>query len=235
MKTFLLDGTAIPFDDGETVLHAALRAGRYIPHLCWDPRLSPHSSCRLCVVLVDGRPAASCTLPATKDQKIESETPDLNQARRELLQLLFTEGNHYCPSCERSGDCKLQASAYELGVQDNHFPHQFPDRARDATHPDVFLDRDRCILCGLCVRASQALDHKGVFAIGSRGIAGSLIVDSPSGLLGDSRLAEGDQAVAICPVGALLKKRTGFAVPIGERTYDREPLSLVTLRRFANP
>ena len=234
MNTFLLDGHELPFADGETVLHAAMRGGRYIPHLCWDPRLPPHSSCRLCVVLADGRPAASCTLPAARGQKIESDTPELNQARRELLQLLFTEGNHYCPSCERSGDCKLQASAYALEVQDNHFPHQFPNRARDASHPDVFLDRDRCILCGLCVRASDILDGKRVFAIGRRGLAGELLVDSPSGTLGDSRLAQEDVAVAICPVGALLPKRIGFAVPIGQRTYDREPLSVVELRRFPN-
>lgn len=234
MNTFFLDGHELPFADGETVLHAAMRGGRYIPHLCWDPRLPPHSSCRLCVVLADGRPAASCTLPAARGQKIESDTPELNQARRELLQLLFTEGNHYCPSCERSGDCKLQASAYALEVQDNHFPHQFPNRARDASHPDVFLDRDRCILCGLCVRASEILDGKAVFAIGRRGLAGELLVSSPSGALGDSRLAQEDAAVAICPVGALLPKRVGFAVPIGQRTYDREPLSVVELRRFPN-
>ncbi len=75
--------------------------------------------------------------------------------RKTLLQMLFVEGNHFCPSCEKSGNCLLQATAYEMGMEGPHFEEFYPDRAVDASHPDLLLDFNRCILCGLCVRASH--------------------------------------------------------------------------------
>jgi len=233
-KHFRLDGIDIPFRDGQGVLEAALDAGRYIPHLCFEPGLPAHDSCRLCTVMVGGgRAAAACSLPAAEGLDIVSNSPELGDARRQLLQLLFSEGNHICPGCERSGDCKLQASAYAAGMQDNHFPQLFPVRERDASHPEVMLDRDRCILCELCVRGSRLLDGKDVFAIARRGIASQLVVNSPSGLLGDSALAVTDHAVRLCPVGALLPKRPAALVPLGKRTYAAESIATVELRRHA--
>ena len=230
--TLIIDGQAIPFRDGDTVLDAAMGAGVYIPHLCHQPGYEPHSSCRLCTVTVNGRTFAACTTPAEAGQVVGNQTPELHAMRRTVLQMLFVEGNHNCPSCEKTGNCKLQATAYDEGMQDNHFPQRYPNRARDASHPDVLLDRDRCILCELCVRASRDLDGKNVFAITGRGIRNELAVNSPSGLLGDSALDVHDRAVHICPVGAILVKRHGFEVPIGERIYDRESIREVALRDY---
>jgi [NiFe] hydrogenase diaphorase moiety small subunit len=232
-NTFFLDGKEIPYKEGQTVLQAALAAGHYIPHLCFRPQLEPHSSCRLCTVVVTGRPFSSCTQPAMKGQQVECETPELNAMRRAILQMIFVEGNHYCPSCEESGSCRLQATAYYLGVQDSHFPHQFPKRERDSSHPQVNMDRDRCIRCETCVRASRALDGKNVFGITGRGIKSKLAVNSPSGLLRDSNVSPEDQAVALCPTGCLTVKHVGFSVPIGQRKYDKEPISTIDLREYA--
>ena len=232
-NTFLLDGQEIPFRDGQTVLQAALAAGRYIPHLCWRPELEPHSSCRLCTVMISGRPFCACTQPAMKGQKVECDTPELRELRREVIQLLFVEGNHYCPSCEESGSCRLQASAYHLGMEDSHFPHQFPKRERDSSHPAVNLDRDRCIRCEICVRASRELDHKNVFGIHGRGIHSRLAVNSPTGRLADSAIAAEDKAVQLCPTGALTVKRQGFETPIGQRRFDLEPIEASELKEYA--
>jgi [NiFe] hydrogenase diaphorase moiety small subunit len=231
-KTFFLDGKEIPFQDGQTILDAAMKAGVWVPHLCAHPLLDPHSSCRLCTVLVSGRPFASCTQPAVAGQQVSSDVPEVRQLRRTILQMMFVDGNHYCPSCERSGSCQLQATAYSLGLQDNHFANLFPKRGVDSSHPDVHLDRDRCILCERCVRASRALDHKNVFGMVERGIKRELTVSSPSGTLVDSAIAATDQAVELCPTGALQPKRTGFQVPIGERLYDQEPIDVVGLRQY---
>jgi [NiFe] hydrogenase diaphorase moiety small subunit len=230
MPAFFLDATEVPFTDGQTILEAALAAGRYIPHLCWRPELEPHSSCRLCTVVIDGRPFASCTQPAIKGQRVECDTTALTDMRRAVTQLLFVEGNHYCPACEESGRCRLQATAYLLGMQDSHFPHQFPGRTRDLSHADVMLDRDRCIRCEICVRASRTLDGKNVFAIHGRGIESNLAVNAPTGLLKDSAVSAGDAAVRLCPTGALTLRGEGFGPPIGSRLYDREPISVVDLR-----
>ena len=227
--TFYLDDREVPFEPGQTVLQAALAAGQYIPHLCYHPEFRPHGSCKVCTARVDGRMAAACTTPAAAGIKVESETEELNDLRRMLVQMLFAEGNHFCPSCEASGNCVLQALGYDLGVVTAGFRHMFPVRPVDASHPDILLDFNRCVLCELCVRASNEVDGKGVFALSGRGIDKHLVVNSESGELADTDIALDDKAMAVCPVGVILRKRVGFAVPIGARRYDRTPISAQAL------
>ncbi len=232
---FSLDGLALPFRAGESILQAATRAGRYIPHLCWSPEFPPHGSCRLCVVRVNGRAGTACTTAAAAGLDVQSNTAELNAHRKTLLQMLFVEGNHFCPSCEKSGHCLLQATAYEMGMEGPHFEEFYPDRPVDASHPAVLLDLNRCILCSLCVRASRDIDGKNVFALGGHGLASHLLVNSASGRLADTNFAPGDRAASICPVGAILPKRRGFEVPIGERRYDGRSLAEVTAAAGKSP
>jgi [NiFe] hydrogenase diaphorase moiety small subunit len=208
-------------------MDAALAAGAYIPHLCHNPEFAPHGSCRVCVVRANGRDVSACTAPAATDMEVESETEDIRALRVAILQMLFVEGNHICPACDKSGACQLQAVAYYCGMLEPHFTHLFPQRRVDGSHPDFVLDHNRCILCELCVRASRDHDGKRVFAISGRGIDSRLIIDSPTGLLGDSRFAASDKAAHVCPVGAILPRRSAFRVPIGERLYDRQPIDRV--------
>ncbi len=224
-QVFLLDGEEIPFAPGQTIMEAATRAGKYIPHLCWHPDFAPHGSCKLCTVKANGRFGAACTLPVQAGMEVENRTPEIDDKRRTMLQMLFVEGNHFCPSCEKSGNCLLQATAYELEMVTPHFDHFFPDRPVDASHPEMLLDFNRCIMCELCVRASRDVDGKNVFALSGRGIASHLIVNSESGKLADTNFAASDRAASVCPVGVILKKRVGFAVPIGHRKFDALPVS----------
>jgi [NiFe] hydrogenase diaphorase moiety small subunit len=224
-QTFMLDGKAIPFEEGQTIIQAATAAGVFIPHLCYHPDFKPHGSCKLCTVKVNGRQTASCTMRAMAGMVVESDTEEINAERLALTQMLFVEGNHFCPSCEQSGNCQLQATAYHLGMMSPHYDHFFPNRPVDASHPEVLLDFNRCILCSLCVRASRDVDGKNVFALSGRGIKTHLIVNAKSGQLGDTDFMLDDKAAQVCPVGVILKKRRGFAVPIGERTYDKAPIS----------
>ncbi len=225
-ERFFLDGVAVPFTPGQTLLQAAHAAGRYIPHLCWHPDYKPHGSCRLCTVSIGGRLVSACTTQAMNGMEVANRTPELDEQRRMLLQMLFVEGNHFCPSCEKSGQCLLQATAYELGMMGPHFDHFYPNRPVDASHPDVLLDFNRCILCSLCEQAS-ARDGKFVFVMGGRGMRGrKVIINSASGRLADTDFALTDHAANVCPVGVILKKRVGFGVPYGQRKYDLAPVSL---------
>jgi len=228
-KSIVIDGKNVPFEDGQTIMQAATAAGVYIPHLCHNPDFTPHGSCKLCTVKVNGRNCSACTFPASEGQNITNVTKELNDDREKITQMLFVEGNHFCPSCEKTGNCNLQAVAYHLGMTDNHFPHFFENREVDASHPDVMIDHNRCIFCTLCVRASQEVDGKNVFAISGRGIDKRLVVNSESGLLKDSDLAATDCAAHICPTGAILIKRTGYKVPIGQRIFDHAHIDTVTL------
>jgi len=226
-QTFLLDGTTIPFQEGDTIMDAALRAGVYIPHLCHNPEFAPHGSCRVCVVNIDGRTVSACTQPAAAGLTVDNGSAAITGQRRALLQMLFVEGNHVCPGCEKSGACQLQAVAYYCNMLDPHFAHFFPRRAVDASHPAFIIDFNRCILCELCVRASRDVDHKDVFAVTGRGIGSRLVVNSATGKLGDTAFSAADKAAHVCPVGAILPRDRGFGQPIGKRLYDRQPISVV--------
>ena len=228
-NTFTIDGRDIPFTPGQTIIEAATAADVYIPHLCHNPEFKPHGSCKLCTVQVNGRNCSACTMPAAEGQQVLNNTKELNEARRSITQMLFVEGNHVCPGCEKTGNCQLQAVAYFVGMLDTHFPHFFPIRNVDASHPDVMLDLDRCILCELCVRASRDMDGKSVFGIAGRGMQSHLVVNADSGRLADTDIDVHDKAAQVCPVGAILVKRTAWQQPIGERIYDREDVAEVAL------
>jgi len=228
-NTITIDGQTIPFQEGQTIMDAALAAGVYIPHLCHNPEFTPHGSCKLCTVTVNGRNVASCTMPAVEGQQIANNTDELNAKRRSLTQMLFVEGNHFCPFCEKSGNCNLQAVAYHLDMMSPHYNHFYPAREVDASHPDILLDRNRCILCELCVRASRDVDGKEVFGLSGRGIDCTLVVNSSSGDLVDTDLAATDKAASVCPTGAIIVKRHGFSVPIGQRIFDHKDISQVQL------
>lgn len=204
-----IDGQPVPFSEGQTILQAALAAGLDIPRLCHRPELPPIGSCRLCVVEVGGRVMSACTTPAADGQQIASAKLDPLRAR--LVELLLAQGRHFCLSCERSGDCRLQATTAQLGANATPQPTAPP---RDDSHPALVFDPAHCILCGVCVEASRLLDGKAVFAFAHSGIQTRLVVNSASGLLADSAAAAEDQAVRLCPTGALFVKFQPQAAPL---------------------
>ena len=221
--TITVDGVGVPAREGQTVIQACDEAGIYIPRLCYHPDLIPGGHCRMCTCLIDKRPAAACITPATPGMTVENDTPECNADRRAILEMMFVEGNHICPACEKSGCCELQALGYRLGMLAPALPYLWPYREVVATHPDIFIDYNRCILCNRCVRASRLADGKTVFALEGRGIRTHINTGS-EGRLDATTLAAADKAAHVCPVGAILIKRTAFLVPYGEREFDKRPI-----------
>ncbi|MBI5543432.1 MAG: (2Fe-2S)-binding protein [Deltaproteobacteria bacterium] len=220
--TLTIDGVEIKAKKGQKIIEAAEDAGIYIPRLCWLKELTPAGSCRVCTVLINGRPQASCTQPATDGMVVLSETPELKQWRKNVVEMLFVEGNHYCMFCEKSGNCELQAMGYRMGVAAPQYPYLFPKRGVDASHKDFYIDGNRCIRCGRCVRAAKELDGKTVFGFLGRGNQTRLAFNGDT--LSATELKAADKAASICPVGCIIKKRVGFAVPVGQRKYDFKPI-----------
>lgn len=220
---FTIDGVEIEATQGQTIMEAADQAGIYIPRLCAHKDLLPFGSCRVCTVMVNDRPQAACTQPVSQGMSVKSETEDINQIRTNLVEMLFVEGNHYCPFCEKSGNCELQALGYKLGMLAPKYPYMFNKHDIDASHPDIYIDHNRCILCARCVRSSKELDGKNVFQFVGRGIHKKVAFNSAAGL-SDTDVSVNDKAIENCPVGAILKKGVGYAVPIGKRKYDSLPI-----------
>jgi [NiFe] hydrogenase diaphorase moiety small subunit len=218
-----IDGSVVEAREGLTILQAAGEAGIYIPHLCYHKDLLPGGHCRVCTVKVNGKPINACTMVVGGGMVIENDTAEMNDLRKSIIEMLFVEGNHICPGCEKSGNCELQALAYRFGMMSPRYPYLFPAKQVDGSHPNVYVDRNRCILCGRCVRSSQEKDHKHVFGFEDRGIYMRLAIDARR-QLADTDLAAADKAASFCPTGSLVVKRVGWKMPVGKRMYDKEPI-----------
>ncbi len=238
MKTILLtiDGVRVSAYEGDTILEAAKRADIYIPTLCHHPLLSNSGACRMCVVEIEGTGRqnfnSACTTPATDDMVVRTNTPEITALRRMNLELIFSERNHQCPYCEKSGNCELQALAYRLGMSSVRFPFLWPKKEVDASHPDVIHDPSRCILCGRCVRASAEVDKKGHFAMKGRGIESDVTVNI-DGTLGETDTTIMDAAIQVCPTGSLCKRELAYSVRYGERLYDAKPITYLPAPKVA--
>ena len=224
-ETFHLtvDGVEIEARTGQSIIEACDAAGIYIPRLCHHPELEPSGNCRVCTCKINGRNGSACVTPAMRGMVVENNTPQLTKDRQTLIEMLFVEGNHPCPYCVASGDCELQALGYRLGMKAPTLPYQWPRRKIDATHPDVYLDHDRCILCSRCIRASRMEDGKTIFGFEGRGIKMHLNIDAEGGL-GETQMAAIDKAARVCPVACIVIKRDSYKIPNGERRFDKSPI-----------
>lgn len=227
----IIDDVEVETEPGKTIIEAADAAGIYIPRLCYLPEIAAHGSCRICTVLANGRPSAACTAPVSDEMIVENESERIRALRRELLDMLFVEGNHLCMFCDASGRCELQALAYRFGITHPAHPYLYPVREIDGTHPEVLLDRGRCILCARCVSTSRQIDGKAALGFVGRSSDKLLTASSRHGLGGTS-ITRSDRAVTACPVGALIPKHRGYDVPIGRRAFDQRPIgSRIEARR----
>ncbi len=219
---FTIDGRECKGRPGQTIVEAAKDNGVYIPVLCNYEGLKPAGSCRVCTVRVGGRYMAACTQPLSEGMAVENEAPDLKDMRRAIIEMLFVEGNHMCPTCEKSGNCELQALAYRFGMDVPRFPYQWPEKPVEAAAPKILMDPSRCVQCQRCVRAIRTKDGKKVFAVQRRSGRVRIGLDRSLGIKLTEETAR--KAMEVCPTGSILKKEVGFAVPVGKRKYDKKPI-----------
>ncbi len=219
---FSIDGKECIAKKGQYLVDAAKENNIYIPTLCNVEGVKPKGACRICSVKVNGRLMTACTTPVSDGMTIENENTELTDLRKSVIELLFIEGNHFCPSCEKSGNCDLQALAYRYLMMAPRFPFQFPIRELDASNPKIIKDHNRCILCKRCIRVIKDEEGKNIYAFKKRGHKVEILVDPEATGKFTDELAE--KSMEICPVGAILVKEKGFIKPIGQRKYDKAPI-----------
>jgi formate dehydrogenase major subunit len=212
MVTLTIDGKNIQVKEGTTVLRAAQEAGVEIPTLCDHPELTPYGGCRLCLVEVEGFRTLqpSCTLPASNNMVVKTNTDRIKEARKFVLTLVFSERNHFCPFCQVSGgDCELQNAAYAEGM--THWPLQpnWQSYNVDASHPFFVLDNNRCILCRRCVRACGELIGNYTLGFEERGAKSFLVADFGTPL-GSSTCVSCGTCLQVCPTGALIDRQSAY-------------------------
>jgi [NiFe] hydrogenase diaphorase moiety small subunit len=217
--TITIDGRQIQTMDGTRLIDVIREHVIDIPSLCYYRHIDPPlGTCRVCTVLVNGKPMASCTTKARQGMDITVQEESLSDLRKSMVEMLFAEGNHFCPACEKSGDCDLQGLGYELGVSVSRYPHLFVDRIIDFNPKRVIIEHNRCIRCRRCVDEVLTEEGKRVFMFKYRGNSTEVAIDYEQ----EAKLTEEQaiRAMHICPTGAILVSGKSIARPYGERKYD---------------
>ncbi len=202
-----IDGREVEVSSGTTVLNAAEQVGIHIPRFCYDKELSSCGACRICVVEIEGMRnlVASCVTEAAPGMVVKTETPAVVEARKAVLELLLADHPHDCMTCDKLGDCRLADYCYRYGVKSSPFEgarHNYP---LDDSNPFIVRDMNKCILCGLCVRACNEVVGKDNLHFAYRGF------DRKATTCGDVPYVESDctfcgTCVAFCPTGALMER-----------------------------
>ena len=207
--TLTVDGQQITAPAGTLLIDACKSNGIQIPAFCYYPGLSLQAACRMCVVRVEKMPKlqTACTTPVAEGMIVQTETPEIAQARKATLQLLL--GNHPldCPVCDAGGQCELQDMTFKYGAADSFYTEPKNHREEQQWSPTVYFDRPRCILCYRCVRmCGEGMD---VFALGiqNRGSSAVIAPNVPSSQSEDGLqhldCEECGMCIDVCPVGAL--------------------------------
>ena len=203
---FTIDGQRVETTPGTTVLQAALDAGIYIPNLCYSPKLEPYGGCRLCICKISGMRGlpTACTTRAAEGMVVESDTDEVNQVRRMILELMISDHPADCLSCGANQECELQKVSNFLGIKELRVSRHVRAPKIDDSNPFFVRDSSKCILCGKCVRVCQEVRGVSNLDFVKRGFQAEI---APfEGLLTDSRCESCGECVDICPVGALLPK-----------------------------
>ena len=206
-----INGKSVVAESGQTILEAARGAGIDIPVLCHHPALSNWGACRMCLVEIEkvrGLQTA-CTYPVAEGMVVETETEKVVNVRRFVLELLFSERNHYCMYCQMSGDCELQDQAYKHGLDHWTYPRPFEKLSVDASRKYFIMDHNRCILCTRCIRACSEIAANHTLNLRNRG-AKTMVVADLDVPFGESSCVECGTCLQVCPTGALIDARSAY-------------------------
>ena len=219
---FKLDGKIATAEKGQTIVEAAKQNGVYIPTLCNFEGAKPKGCCRMCTIKINNRYMTACTTPVADGMEVQNNTAEIIDIRKSIIELLFVTGNHFCPACEKSGNCELQALAYRFQMMVPRFPFTFPQKGIDASSPLIIKDQNRCIACKRCIKTIIDEDGKHYFAYQDRGNKLEVVLDKELGREMTKEMAK--LAMENCPVGSIIYKERGFDEPIGKRKYDKQPI-----------
>ena len=186
---------------GTLVIEATRRMGTEVPSFCYYPGLSLQAACRMCLVEVEKAPKlqTACTLVATEGMIVRTDTEQVRQARKYMLEFLLTNHPLDCPVCDKGGECELQDMVFRYGADSSRFVEEKIHRPEEKWSELVYYDAPRCILCFRCVRVcDEGMDVKAL-GVGMRG-ANSVIIPNRQDHL---ECEECGMCIDICPVGAL--------------------------------
>jgi bidirectional [NiFe] hydrogenase diaphorase subunit len=218
VATLTINGELVSGGEDQTILEVARDHNVVIPTLCHLEGLSDVGACRLCVVDIAGnpRPQPACLTVAVEGMQVTTESPQLQEHRRMLVELLLAERNHVCAVCVANGNCELQNAATTLGIDHVRFEYQSPDLKVDSSHERFVIDHNRCILCTRCVRVCDEIEGAHTWDVMGRGTEARIVSDLNQPWGTSDTCTSCGKCVQVCPTGALFEK----GKPIADAVKD---------------
>src|SRR5215213_8682485 len=165
-----LDGRKVSVAEGSMVMHAADKAGTYIPHFCYHKKLSIAANCRMCLVDVEKapKPMPACATPVTNGMIVRTKSDKAIKAQQSVMEFLLINHPLDCPICDQGGECQLQDLAVGYGASNSRYEEQKRVVATKELGPLVSAEEmTRCIHCTRCVRFGQEI--AGIMELGMAG------------------------------------------------------------------
>jgi NADH-quinone oxidoreductase subunit G len=212
-----IDDREVQVPAGTTVIEATRRLGIEVPSFCYYPGLTLCGACRMCMVEVEKMPKlqTACTLVAGEGMVVKTNTEQVRNARKFMLEFLLTNHPLDCPVCDKGGECELQDMVFRYGADSSRFVEEKIHRPEEKWSDLVYYDAPRCILCFRCVRiCDEGMDVKAL-GVGMRG-ANSIIIPNREDHL---ECEECGMCIDICPVGALTSGTYRYKTRPWEMTY----------------
>jgi NADH dehydrogenase/NADH:ubiquinone oxidoreductase subunit G len=207
MVNIVINGKTCEAEEGAILLDTCEENGFPIPHLCYKKGLSSVGTCRLCLVKVRGMRGLvpSCSTKVTEGMRIITEDEEINELRRLNLEMLLSEHEHNCLTCESNGHCELQDLIYKFGIDKIRFPVNREVEPIDDSSEVIIRDPNRCILCGRCVRACAEIAGRNILEFTDRGpkLSVGAGLNEP---LSQTECVSCGACVQACPTGALTEK-----------------------------
>jgi len=207
--TLTIDGRKVNVPENYTLIQAAEKLGIDVPALCYDPNLEVVSSCRLCLVEIEGngKLQTSCSTSVSEGMVVNTESDSVVKVRKELLRLLLDNHPNDCLTCEKAGECLLQKYAYRYDVKFREHDGARRSSIVDTSSPYILRDESKCILCGKCVRICAQVSERAVLSFAERGFETKIVADANQSLE-ESSCVSCNRCVTVCPTGALIDKRS---------------------------
>jgi NADH-quinone oxidoreductase subunit G len=198
---FTIDGRSVTVPGGTLLIEAAKQAGIEIPSYCYYPNLTLQGACRMCLVAIERMPKlqTACTTVVTNGMVVHTETEEVKNARKAMLEFLLTNHPLDCPVCDKGGECELQDAVFRYGAAETRFMESKLHHEERKFSNLVYYDWPRCILCYRCVRVCDEGMDVNAYGIGFRGAHSEIIPNRGEQL----ECEECGMCIDICPVGAL--------------------------------